>query len=93
MSIDFDVEIIEITSKLKQEKGYLDCDRIIIQNIKKQLNEGFDDEKILIYLKKLYGFFNKKIGANQSTADCSNYRYVCGFVETLLKIPYLRRWI
>ena len=93
MSIDFDVEIIEITSKLKQEKGYLDCDRIIIQNIKKQLTEGFDDEKILIYLKKLYGFFDKKIGANQSTADCTNDRYVCGFVETLLKIPYLRSWI
>jgi hypothetical protein len=81
VAIDVDLEIIEIIRKLEQEKGYLDCNRIVIQNIKKQLNEGFDDEKIIMYLKKLYVYFDKKIEANQSTADFSNYRYVCGFVE------------
>lgn len=93
MSIDFDLETIEIANKLKQVEGYLDCEKIIIHNIKKQLDKGFDDEKIIVYLKKLSAFLYKKIESNQGSADCSNYRYAAGFVDTLLKMPYWKSWM
>ena len=37
MAIDFDSETIEITNKLKQVEGYLDCEKIIVHNIKNRL--------------------------------------------------------
>jgi len=40
MVIDFDLEVTEITTNLKQVRGYFDCEKIIIHNIKKQLNKG-----------------------------------------------------
>lgn len=93
MSIDFDLETIEIANKLKQAEGYLDCEKIIIHNIKKQIDKSFDDEKIIVYLKKLSAFLSKKIESNQDNAECSNYRYVAAFVDTLLKMTYWRSWM
>jgi len=93
MAIDFDMETIEIDNKLKQVEGYLDSEKVIINNIKKQLEKGSDDEKIIDYLKKLSVFLCKKNESNQGNADCSNYRYAAGFVDTLLKMPYWKSWM
>lgn len=60
MSIDFEQETIEITNNLKQVEGNLHCEKIIIHNIKKQLDNGFDEEEIMVYLKKLSAFCIKK---------------------------------
>jgi len=46
-----------------------------------------------MYLKKLSACFDKKIEANQDNADCTNYRYTAGFLNTLLKMPYWRSWM
>jgi len=56
MSIDFDLETIEIANKLKQVEGYLDCEKIIIHNIKKQLDKGIAEEKIMVYIVSLSDF-------------------------------------
>lgn len=93
MAIDYDLEIIEINTNLRQVRGYFDCEKIIIHNIKKQLNKGFDDENIMEYLKKLSACFDKKIKISQGKADCSNYRYARDFVDTLLQLPYWKSWI
>lgn len=93
MSIDFDLEAIEIVSNLGKVEGYLDCEKIIIYNIKKQLDNGFDDENVIIYLNKLSSCFYKKIETSQDRANCTNYRYAAGFVDTLLKMPYWRSWM
>lgn len=93
MSFDFDRETIEIDHKLKRAEGYLDCEKIIIHNIKKQLDNGLDDEKIIVYLKRLSAWVYEKIEANKGNVDGSNYRYAAGFVETLLKMPYWRSWM
>ena len=93
MAIDFDLETIEINTKLKQVRGYFDCEKIIIHNIKKQLNKGFDDENIRDYLKKLSVCFDKNIKISQGKADCSNYRYARDFVDTLLQLPYWKSWV
>ena len=93
MTINFDIETSEITSKLKQVEGYLDCEKIIVQNIRKQLQNGNNDENIILYLKKLLTWFENKIAVNQINSDCTNYRYAAGFVDTLLKMPYWKSWM
>ncbi len=91
MTIDFDAETNEITSKLKQVEGYLDCEKIIVHNIQKQLQNGNNDENIVLYLKKLSTWFENKIAANQPNADCTNYRYASGFVDTPFKNALLEK--
>jgi hypothetical protein len=93
MKIDFDSEITEIASKLKQVEGYLDCEKIIVHNIKKQFENGNTDENIVVYLKKVFVFLSNKIESNQGNANCPNYRYSAGFVNTLLKMPYWKSWM
>ena len=93
MTIDFDAETSEITSRLKQVEGYLDCEKVIVENIRKQLQNGNNEENIILYLKKLSTWFKNKITVNQLNTDCTNYRYAAGFVETLLKMPYWSRWM
>lgn len=93
MTINFDVETSELNSKLKQVEGYLDCEKVIVQNIHKQLQNGNNDENIILYLKKLSTWFENKIATNQNNSDCTNYRYAAGFVDTLLKMPYWKSWM
>jgi hypothetical protein len=71
----------------------LDCEKIIVHNIKKQLANGNNDENIIVYLKKISAWFDKKIETNQHDDDCINYRYASGFVDTLLKMPYWKSWM
>lgn len=93
MLIEFDIETIEITGKLKLVEGYLDCEKVIVQNIRKQLQKGNNDENILLYLKKLSTWLEKKITTDKLNSDCTNYRYAAGFVDTLLRIPYWKSWM
>ena len=93
MPIDFDAETIEIASKLQKAEGYLDCEKIIIYNIKKQLDNSNNDENIISYLKKLNAWLAEKTVINRLTANSTNYRYAAGFVDTLLKMPYWKSWM
>jgi len=93
MSIDFDLEAMEMVSNLGKVEGYLDYEIIIIYNIKKQLDNGFDGENVIVYLNKLSSCLYKKIETSQDRANCTNYRYTAGFVDTLLKMPYRRSWM
>ena len=93
MTINFDVETSEINSHLKQVEGYLDCEKVIVQNINKQLKNGKTDENIILYLKKLSTWCENKIAANQNNSDCTNYRYAAGFVDILFKMPDWKSWM
>jgi len=93
MPIDFDSEIAEIAARLRQTEGYLECEKVIVHNIKKQLVNGNNDENIIAYLKKLSAWFDKKIKNGQHNDECTNYRYASGFVGTLLKMPYWKSWM
>ena len=57
---------------LKQVEGYLDCEKVIVQNIHKQLQNGNNDENIILYLKKLLTWFENKIATKQNNSDCTN---------------------
>lgn len=93
MIIDFDNETKEIISDLKLADGYLDCEKVIIYNIKKHLANGFPVSVIEGYLKKLMQYFEDLIVTNKNSADCTNYRYAVGFVNTLISTPYWHSWI
>lgn len=93
MKIDFEYEINVIEPQLKLAKGYLECEKIIINNIRKHTIKEFDDDSIAEFLKKLLSYFAIKVEATKQTNDCINYRYAKSFVNTLVATPYWRSWI
>lgn len=93
MKINLEYEISELMPDLKSAKGYLECEWLIINNIRKHIKNGFDDESIAEFLKQLLSFFLEKIAATKQTNECINYRYARGFVNTLITTPYWRSWI
>ena len=93
MRIDFDYEISEMTPNLQRAEGYLECEKVIVNNVRKHVIRGLDDKVITNYLAKLSTYFKDRIKTLQHTGNCTNYRYVEGFINTLLKIPYWRSWI
>lgn len=93
MRLDFDSETMEITNKLKQVEGYLECEKIVIHNIKKHLDHGSNDENVIEYLKKISAWFDEKILTDLHNVDCTNYRYAAGFIDILLKMPHWKNWI
>lgn len=93
MKIDFEYEINVLEPQLKSATGYLECERVIINNIRKHTKKGVDDDSIADFLKNLLKYFIEKIEATKQTNDCINYRYAKSFVNTLVTTPYWRSWI
>ena len=93
MSINFEKEVSKIIQTIEEADGYLDCEKIIIKNIREQLANAETDAAIEGYLKKLHHYLSDKISKNQATTDCSNFRYASGFVSTLITTPYWHSWI
>jgi hypothetical protein len=93
MPIDFENEVLKITNQLKFADGYLDCEILIIHEIKQQIIDGFTFADIEECLKKLKIYFDEQILKNKTTTDCTNYRYAVGFVNTLINTPYWHSWI
>lgn len=93
MKIDFEFEMNVIEPQLKSAKGYLECERVIINNIRNHALKEFDDDSIAEFLKKLQSYLATKVEATKQTTDCINYRYAKSFVNTLVATPYWRSWI
>jgi hypothetical protein len=93
MKIDFEYEMNAIEPQLKSAKGYLDCEKIIVNNIRKHSIKEFDDDSIAEFLNKLQSYLIKKVEATKQTNECINYRYAKSFVNTLVATPYWRSWI
>ncbi len=87
MSIYFEAEIAEMISNLNNVKGYLDCEKIVICNIKKHIVNSVTDEIIIQFLKRQTDYFKCMIKDSQGSIDCSNYRFASGFIYILLKKP------
>ena len=93
MRIDFDYEVSEMTPNLQRAEGYLECEKVIVNNVRKHVIRGLDDKVITNYLAKLSTYFKDRIKTLQHTGNCTNYRYVEGFINMLIKMPYWRIWI
>ena len=86
MGIDFDYEVSEMTPHLQKAEGYLECEKIIVNNVRKHDTRGLDDKVITNYLEKLSTYYKDRIKTSQNKSDCTNYRYVEGFINTLIKM-------
>jgi len=93
MKIDFDVEASELTSELKSADGYLDCEEIILSNIKKHIAREIPTQDIQSYLKKLQIFFEDKMVINKGSEVAVNYKYGAGFLNTINITPYWHGWM
>ena len=43
MKIDFNYEISEMTPDLQQAEGHLECEKVIVNNVRKHIIKPFDD--------------------------------------------------
>jgi len=93
MPVNFETELPELSMNLKKAEGYLACEKIIIENIKKHADNGCDDVNIKKYLEKLSTHIEHLIAANPGGVDCINYRYAGGFLNILLKTPCWKNWV
>lgn len=93
LPIDIDNEKKLIIAALKQVSGYLDCEKIIIQRIRKQAENGAYDTTIENYLKSIASHLEISGSACGDANEQLNYRYVIGFINTLLRIPSWRSWL
>lgn len=93
MKINFETEAKALTSQLKAGDGYLDCEHIIIDNIKKQIHSGFAIPDIEKYLKQLRTFFEDKMVINKGNMEAVNFRYAAGFLGTVIATPFWQSWM
>lgn len=93
MAIDFEAEMAEMTRNLNNVEGYLDCEKIVIFAIKKQIDSGLTDERIIQFLERLADYFNNMIKDCQGNTDCTRYRFASGFIDVLLKMPNWKSWL
>jgi hypothetical protein len=93
MPIDFQSETKELINNLNGIAGYLDCEKILLHNIRKHIANGVDDTIIIDFLKQARDDFDGMIKDNQSKSDCTNFRFASGFIDVFLKIPNWKAWI
>ena len=91
--INFNYETKEINIKLKEVKGYLDCENIIIENIKKHAANGVSVNDIENYLKELHNHLQNKMAINKNNINYINFMYAAGFLNTVINTPYWLGWL
>lgn len=93
MKINFEAEVKGLNSQLKVGDGYLDCEHIIVTNIKKQIHSGAAIPEIENYLKQLRAFFEDKVVINKGNMEAVNFRYAAGFLDTVIATPFWQSWM
>ncbi len=91
--INFEIESLKVADKLKQVSGYLECENVVIRNIKQLVVAGNGVPNIEVYLKKLLSYFENQMGQNTNYKDSINYLHAATFVRTLITTPYWHSWI
>lgn len=93
MNIDFENEVSDLTGDLKLADSYLDCETIVLANIKMHIANGISIPEIENYLKKLQSYLEDKMVINKGHAVAVNYKYAAGFLNTIIATPYWHSWI
>ena len=91
--MDMNYEQDFIMDALKNVSGYLDCEKIIVWQIRKHVTKGLDDPAIETYLKNIASHLEAMTETCVDANIQMNYRYVIGFVNTLLRTPSWRNWM
>jgi Ni,Fe-hydrogenase III component G len=92
-TMDLAIEKEQLREALKHISGYVDCEKIIVRQIRKQVEKGFADAVIESNLKSLASHLEATIEACEDANVQMNYRYVIGFVNTLLRAPSWKNWM
>jgi hypothetical protein len=93
MSIDVEPELKEILQALEFAKGYIECENVILVNIKKQLALGIEDHEIIKYLESLLHYFVRAESSTFNKTAFANYLFVGALLRTLLTMPYWKSLI
>lgn len=93
MGIYFEKESAEIIAKLKSVTDCLHCEKVILYNVKKQFEKGFDEVLITEYIHKLFLFFEELINLTTDIIDSLNYRHAAFYLTTITTMPYWRNWV
>ncbi|MGZ8559366.1 MAG: hypothetical protein ACXWWC_13570 [Chitinophagaceae bacterium] len=93
MPIDFYADAIEIANKIKQANSQPDCEKIILDKIKKLILNRKNDVEIIFYLKRLSTWLENKIAANRLHGERTNFGHAAGFIDTLLKMRSRKSWM
>lgn len=91
--IIFEEEASIITKELQHANGYLDCENIILTNLRKHDSNKISILVIESYLKKLLAYLEDKSIINKGNSDGENYTYAAGFLRSITETPYWDRWI
>jgi len=91
--INLEAESISILNELKKADSYLDCEMIIINNLRKHLNNGSSIPEIESYLKQILPYLEISYKSAKDTAEGINYQYAAGYVNTLTTTSYWHSWI
>lgn len=91
--IVFDKETKALLIELKNANGYLECEDIILNNIRKHDKNSVSNIAIESYLKKLQKYIEDKSVINKGNAKCENYIYAAGFLRSIIETPYCDSWI
>lgn len=66
----------------------MECERLIMGNIKKLITEGYSKTVIEAYLIQLLKYFEEKISVNEGIAECTKYRFIESFIKNIIATPY-----
>jgi hypothetical protein len=86
-------ELTKIKEELSSVEGYLACEKIIIKHIIWHFNHGSSDMMVQSHLKDLSGHLENLLAENNDNSTYPNYRFVVGFVNSLLKNPLWKNWV
>ena len=90
---DTDQEQRLIEEELRQVSGYLACEKIAIDHILRHLDNGVHESAMLEYLRSLILHLETALAETDDARVQTNYRFVIGFLYTLLRTPAWKRWL
>ena len=93
MRIDFKNELTELNGELKRAESYLDCETIVLCNIKKHIVKGINIPAINRYMKNLLVYFEDGRVIYKGTMVAVNYKYAAAFLNTIIATPQWYDWI
>jgi hypothetical protein len=93
MKIEFEKESAEIIANLKYAGYHLDCERVILYNIKKLFEMGLSEQMITGYMEKLFLILENLSKSTEDVLERFNYKHSAHFLNSLQSTPYWRNWI
>lgn len=90
--MSYEAKMPTITNELRSAASYLDSEKIVVNNVKQQLKDGFPIPTVEENLKKLYAHLTLQLEEKKGN-EAVNYKYAAAYLKTLITTPYWHSWI